>query len=128
MSISKFVRQINEREYPFRLSDSEVKAAKECGYVIVFVEADKMIFHGAIEDYFGCHEGGTAYLLPDGTLMNTHCFEEGFPEQLKEIYAIWQGDSGFSWSCRTDIPHLPFLIMKQGEAYCKGLVFNIANI
>jgi hypothetical protein len=45
----------------------------------------------------------------------------------KQIEAIW-GKDGISWQYKTDIPHATFKIMKDGDVYCIGIVFDIKEL
>jgi hypothetical protein len=46
---------------------------------------------------------------------------------MSKIKTIWD-EGGYSWQYETDIPHATFEIVEDGEKYCKGIVFNLADI
>lgn len=134
MSIrDEIAAQLNGSEYPLRISKDISEAAKLAGVVIVYGASDDLMeFDGAIHDEIDCYEGGTAYLTKDGLLQND-CESEECPhfEKLKTgssfIDADWD-TYGYTWTYRTKIPHVTFEIVEDGEKYCRGIVFNLADV
>lgn len=112
---------------------SEITAeAKRHGLVIVYGASDDLMeFHGAIDDEIGAYNGTTAYIIGSGLLKND-CNDEACPYFLKlqesanTIEACWDQD-GYSWTFKTDIPHVTFEITEDGEKYCRGIVFELAD-
>lgn len=50
---------------------------------------------------------------------------------LKGIAEMLNGreyGSDIPWTYKTNIPHLDFNIMEEGEVYCEGLVFFIGDL
>lgn len=108
-------------------------AMKSAGLVAVFGASDDLMeFRGAIQDEIGCYNGGTAYLTKDGLLQND-CDNDDCPHfsRLKEkaatITAVWGAD-GYSWTYKTNIPYSTFDIKEDGENYCAGIVFALADV
>lgn len=108
-------------------------AMREAGLVAVYGASDDLMeFNGAIHDEVGCWGGGTAFLTSEGLLVND-CDNDNCPhfDKLKAraatIDAKW-GEGGFSWRYATDIPHSTFLIKEDGEDYCEGIVFALADV
>lgn len=134
MSIrDEIAAQLNGSEYPLRISKELQARAKEARVVIVYGASDDLMeFDGAFRDDIVSYEGGTAYLTKDGLLQND-CENEGCPhfEKLKTgsafIDADWDTD-GYSWTYRTKIPHVTFEVVEDGEKYCRGIVFNLADV
>jgi hypothetical protein len=40
---------------------------------------------------------------------------------------VW-GKDDTSWSYETDIPHATFDVLEDGEVYCRGIVFALADL
>lgn len=134
MSIrDEIAAQLNGSEYPLRISKDISEAAKLAGVVIVYGASDDLMeFDGAIHDEIGAHEGATAYLTKDGLLQN-ECEDEDCPHFAKmkasaaTIEALWD-NAGYSWTYKTSIPHATFEVVEYGEKYCRGAVFNLADV
>lgn len=109
---------------------SEMKAA---GLVAVFGGSDdQMQFAGAFFDELDVYGGGVAHLTNKGLLTNPcECgdcpYFADIQEKAAAIEAIWD-DGGFSWRMDTSIPHAKFVIMEDGDTYCEGLVFALADV
>jgi hypothetical protein len=133
MSIrDEIAAQLNGSEYPLRISKDISEAAKLAGVVIVYGASDDLMeFDGAIHDEIGAYEGATAYLTKDGLLQN-ECEDEDCPHFAKmkasaaTIEALWD-NAGYSWTYKTSIPHATFEVVEDGEKYCRGVVFNLAD-
>jgi hypothetical protein len=103
--------------------------------VAVFGASDDLMeFRGAIYDEVDCYEGGTAHVTPDGLLRN-ECDNDGCPyferrqNTSSTIEASWAPDGeDISWVYITEIPHATFTIMEDGEPYCRGIVFDLADV
>lgn len=133
MTPSEAAAQLDGNEYGKEGSKELFAAMKTAGLVAVFGASDDLMeFRGAIDGELGCWNSGTAYLTKSGVLEN-ECDNERCPhfEMLKKaaatIKAIW-GPSGFSWMYDTAIPHVSFTIVEEGENYCKGIVFALADV
>ena len=126
---------LNGREYLEEISeDIEKKLLAKTGLVIVFGGSDdSMEFRGAIEDEVGCYNGGVAYLNSNGLIEN-HCDDDDCPyynDQIKRamtIEALWCAEPDICWTYKTSIPHSTFLVMEDGEKFCRGIVFNLSDV
>jgi hypothetical protein len=123
---------INGREYRQEITKEEEVRAKADGLVIVFGESDDLMeFRGAIYDELGVYNGGTAHIDIDGLLSN-QC-EENCPYFAKlkaraaTIKAVF-GVGGLNWSYETAVPHETFLVMEEGAAFCRGIVFRLVDV
>ena len=91
-----------------------------------------MEFRGAVNDETGAWEGATAYFTSGGLLTN-ECDHEDCPyfAKLKEtaatVNAKWDTE-GYSWVYETVIPHVVFDILEDGDKYCRGIVFALADV
>lgn len=125
--------RLDKCEYRKEGSPELFAAMAVAGLVAVFGASDDLMeFYGAIHDEIGAWKGTTAYLTPSGLLANK-CIYDGCPYHAAEkngaatIKAVW-GAAGADWTYRTAIPHVTFLVMKDGEPYCRGIVFALADV
>jgi hypothetical protein len=122
------------REMDKEITSAEEKQAKADGLVVVFGASDDLMeFRGAIHDEVGCFNGGTAYVTPAGLLTND-CNDDRCPHFAKlrdkaaTIQAGWCEEEGYSWTYSTETPHATFEIMEDGEPFCRGIVFALADV
>lgn len=134
MNARELSAALNGREYHEEITEAEELAAKEAGLVIIFGASDDLMeFRGAVHDEIGCYEGGDAYFTRRGLLFN-ECDNEQCPHfaRLKKtatiITAVWDGDPDYSWTYKTSIPHATFDVLEDGERYCRGIVFALADV
>lgn len=136
MTKDQLAAQLNGREYGEEITSLEATAAKEHGIVVVFGYSDDNIeFRGAIEDEYGCGESSKFYLHRGGLLIDPsqgdceHCAERTakLANQCATIAGIWD-QGGYSWQYETAIPHATFDIMEGEEKYCRGIVFEMADL
>ncbi len=131
MNETELAEALNMSEYPFWIAESLTEAAKQFELVIVYGYSDDSIqFDGAIYDEVPAYEGGKAYLTSKGLLYNK-CDNEACPnfeskqKSAKIIEAIWCAEGEPTWTFKTDIPHETFLIIEDGEEFCRGIVFSM---
>ena len=129
-------------EYPCRIPQAINDEAKAAGIVIVYGASDDLMeLDGAIRDEFGCHDGGTAKVDAQGLLRDWDSVkDDGEKEEIaawverdktaKEIKAVWEPATpeGASWAYETTIPHTTFDVMEDGQIYCRGIVFALADL
>ena len=140
MTKEELATMLNGRSYGGELFPGEGSAARRAELVIVFGASDDLMeFRGKIDDEMGACNGGTALidakgLLPerssfDGDGQDDDRLEEYFQRKraARKIDAIWCRD-GYSWIYETDIPHATFDIVEDGEKYCRGIVFSLAEL
>ena len=135
MTATELAARLNGREYRNEITANEERMAKDAGLVILFGASDDLAeFSGAIDAEVGCFDGGELFLL-DGSVHEfgvcscEHAIraDERARKRGRLIRAIWGGPEGYSWSYQTDIPHATFDVMEDGEPYCRGIVFAIAD-
>lgn len=101
--------------------------------VIVYGASDDlMCFSGAINDDISAYNGTTAFIQPTGLFQNececdTCPYAKRLAERCSTIEAVW-GKEGFEWTYKTSIPHAKFVIMDEGEQYCRGIVFSLDEL
>lgn len=133
MTRDEAAAKLDGNEYREEGSKELFAAMKAAGLVAVFGASDDLMeFRGAINDEIGCWNGGTAYLTSAGLLVND-CESDNCPhfaklqERATTIGAEWDVN-GFSWVYDTQIPHSTFIIKEDGENYCEGIVFALADV
>lgn len=133
---------LDGKSYREEISSELLTAAKVHGLVIVYGHSDDLMeFEGAIEDEFGCYDGGECRIDSEGVLPDRDQAEDdadGDDDRMedwhrrrkaaKKIEAIWCATGQPAWTYKTKIPHATFNVMEDGEVQCRGLVFNIADI
>lgn len=133
MTPAEAAAKLDDNEYGKEGSDELFAEMKGAGLVAVFGSSDDLIeMRGAIDDEGGAYGGATAHVTPAGLVQN-ECENDACPHFIvakrnaAKIKAIWD-DGGFSWRYRTDIPHATFVIKEDGENYCEGIVFALADV
>lgn len=132
MTTKEIAAILDGMEYGQEIREQDLQYAKENRVVIVFGASDDLMeFRGAIEDEVDCYEGGGAYLDKNGLIVNK-CDNEDCPyfrEKLlhAQVMAIWDC-GGYSWMYTTEIPHETFVILEEGEKYCRGIVFLMEDL
>lgn len=136
MQANELAARLDGAEYPLRPSRELLAEAKAAGLVIVYGASDDLMeFDGAIYDEFGCCSGGTAFVDAQGLLDRGRIDDDDEAiadfvarrRKARTIEAKWDCD-GFSWSYQTDIPHATFIVMEDGEPYCRGIVFAVSAL
>lgn len=129
MTAKEAAALLDGREYRKEITRDEEAVLKSAGLVAAFGASDDLMeFRGAWRDEAGTYGGNTVYVNSAGMLYS-ECDDECCPyfERAKlnarKIEAVWDED-GFSWLYVTDIPHETFVIMDDGETYCRGIVFR----
>lgn len=136
MTKEELAKMIDGAEYPFTLWP-EHEAAKH-GLIVVYGASDDLMeFEGVFRDEFDCFEGGTALVDAEGVLPPWENVQEEGEEQARDYFrrkptcrqieAVW-GKEDYSWTYKTDIPHVTFDIMEEGEKYCRGIVFKVSDM
>jgi hypothetical protein len=140
MNAQQMAEQLTGRTYPLRITKEEAAQAKAAGLVIVYGASDDLMeFEGAINEELGAYDGTTARVSPLGLLKawedvegDEETFEAYFKQKaagFKEIEAVWSHEDmpDTSWRYKTDIPHAVFDVMEDGDIYCRGIVFALAD-
>ena len=129
MDKKELAKLINGREYGYEPFRDVRKVAKEAGLVIVSGASDDLMeFDGAIYDEGGCFDGGKVYFDHDGVSQDDS-------KRANYIEAFWCDKTAFdengniiAWTYKTDIPHETFMIYEDGAPYCRGIVFDLADV
>jgi hypothetical protein len=140
MNIYDLAAQLNGRAYRHEITRDEERDAQAAGLVVVFGASDDLMeFRGAINDELGAYDGTTAYITADGLLPSWESIDrddedacERYFERKRSgsraIAALWCAEiDGPAWTFKTDIPHATFDVLEDGEPYCRGIVFVLAD-
>ena len=142
MNKEKFAAMLNGREYRNEITKDEAAQAKAAGLVVVYGASDDLMeFAGALYDEVGVYGGGMALVDAKGVLDRDQ-IEDDDDEAIAEfvarsktaqsIEALWNDSvsdaSVPAWTYMTDIPHATFDVMDDGELYCRGIVFALADL
>lgn len=135
MTREQFAKLLDGREIGDELDRAEEKLAKENGLVIVYGGSDDLIeFRGGIHEEGGCYNGGTIPLV-NGKMLPNHddcecefCGYKTLRDKARTINAVWDKPDSATWTYETDIPHATFRILEDGEPYCQGIVFCLAEV
>jgi hypothetical protein len=139
MTKEELAAQLDGIPYPASRSITKEHraSAKEAGLVIVYGASDDLMeFEGAACEEIGCYDGGHALVDQQGVLPDRDSLESDediadYVQRKKSasrIEALWCKEPGYSWTYQTDIPSATFEIMEDGEHYCRGIVFALADI
>jgi hypothetical protein len=137
MTPQELAARLDGRKVGCEVTSADRTDAINSGLVIVYGASDDLMeLVGAIDDEFGCYDGGTAWVDRDGLLDRDRVDEDEDraiadfvrrKDRARSIRAVWAED-GYSWTYRTDIPHATFEITEDGEPYCRGIVFALADL
>ena len=119
MDIKEFAKSLEGVQYGEELSESNIRIAKDNGFVVVFGASDDLMeFDGSISDEAGCFDGGDVYFDSEGV---------SYEPTNNIIKAVW-GEDDVAWQYETTIPHETFTIYEEKSVYCKGIVFKLSDI
>lgn len=125
--------RLTGRPYGDEITRFEEDIATESGLVVVFgYSDDNMEICGALgSDEFGCYNGGEFIVTKKGVFdaegWGTETDMADGPTGWK-LDALWCKEPGYSFTYKTVIPHATFEITENGEPYCRGIVFSIADL
>jgi len=125
MNKEQLAELLNGREIGNEITKDEIKIAKENNLVVVFGASDDLMeFEGAISEEFGTE----AEFNKDGSFIE-RCDDEcvHYKKALENANKIEADYTKNGWRYKTEIPHVTFDIMEDGELYCKGIVFSLLD-
>ena len=138
MTAKELAIELNGRDTGEEMEWGEIQDAKAAGLVVVYGYSDDNVeFSGAIDEEVGAYEDTTIYLTKDGILEEPACndaenctcpYFEAAKNSAKTIMAIWRDGERPSRVFSTDIPHETFTIVDDGEPWCIGIVFSMADL
>ncbi len=109
--------------------------AEEAGLLIVYGASDDLMeFEGAFREEVGAYGGTIAHLDRKGVLDRDRCDTDDEIADFtirkrtsRPIEAVW-GKDDISWQFHTEIPHVTFDVMEDGEVFCRGLVIDTVDL
>lgn len=124
------------REYGSEMAKEEELQAKAAGLIVIFGASDDLMeFRGFVDDERGAPTIAlidAKGLLPfrEDIQHDDDALKDYFARapQVRAVDALWGKEDGYSWTYRTDIPHATFEIVEDGEAYCRGIVIDVADL
>lgn len=132
---------LNGLEYPAREIEQHNDALRQAGLVAVFGASDDLMeFRGAIYDELGAYDGTVAKVDREGIVPSWDAVSDtGDEDQAAdyfrrkssgvEIEAVWAPEKpDASWLIKSAIPHATFDILEDGDLYCRGIVFALADV
>lgn len=136
---AEFAAKLHGRQYRSELTKEEAKAAKDVGLVVVFgASDDRMELRGAIHDEADCYDGGEFRIDTRGILGDSFDFGDDdaaavleYADRRRgsvELVAVWGEDNAPAWTYRLALPHATFDVLEDGDVYCRGIVFRLADV
>lgn len=134
MTKELLAERLNGCEMMNEISGYLESEAEKFGLVVVFGGSDDLMeFRGAIHDEIDAYEGATAFVDAEGLLPereqidNDEELEKFFQRKktAKIVRAVWHNSGDTSWTYETEILHVSFDVMEDGEKYCRGIVFEL---
>lgn len=141
MTPEQFAAMLNGREYRSEITRDEAATAKRHGLVVVFGASDDLCeLRGAIDDEVGCYDGGRFRIDAKGIVPSSEAID---PKRMSDdeirnildrrrdavtIEAVWHDEDRPAWTYKAPFPHATFDIHDDGDPYCRGIVFAIAEI
>lgn len=131
---------LNGFEYPAREIERHAATLKVAGLVAVFGQSDDLMeFRGSIYDEIGAYDGTSVLIDSEGLIPTWDSLEDASEDECAAYFrrktggvaveAIWSPDDpDASWLIRTAIPHATFDILEDGDLYCRGIVFALADV
>ena len=134
MDAKHLAAMLDGRQMGREITEEEEALAREDGLVVVFGYSDDNVeLRGAIYDEVSAYNGTTVYLGPNGLLVND-CDDDRCPYFLREreraprFKAKWNDGDGAAWSYEVPWPHETFRVMEDGDLFCVGVVFALADV
>lgn len=140
MNRTELATLLNGRKSGNEITKAEAAKAKAAGLLVAYVTDGSMLLHGLIDAKFALGVGVSARISKGGTLVQEFDDVDKSDEQALEAYfaAIHHGfvdveplsdyGPGPLWTLKTAAPHSAFEIVKDGAAYCCGVVIDKADL
>lgn len=142
MKAAEFAALLSGREYMHEITEAEEARAKALGLVVIFGASDDLAeLRGAIYDEIGAGDGtvlriGAVHgLIPNWESVDRESEEDSrsYHDMVRagfsEVEVEWApDDEPLSWRFKTAIPHATFNVMEDGDVFCRGIVFALADV
>ncbi len=138
MTQFEFAQKLHGRLRGKEIFTNEEILARDNGLVVVYGASDDLMeFEGAIYDEVNAWNGGLAWVMDNGTVIDNDNISDEEDEQMSNagiytIRAVWKPKElqGASWLIKTEIPHATFDIYDDEnpeQIFCRGIVFALAD-
>lgn len=136
MEVKDLAALLNGREYGDEITTDEQEQAKAAGLVIVYGYSDDCVeLDGAINNELGAYGGVTFKVNANGLVPRWEDVEHGDEEACERYFRIKSAPANAIkadyvkgvWIIRAGIPHSTFEVMEDGELFCRGIVFRLAD-
>ncbi len=136
MDIKELARQLDGCEYRQEMTEDLEREAKSNGLVVVFGASDDLVeLRGAIEDEVDCYNPSTILLTKCGVMedRDEECGHCKYYRELKKAGVPLKceyGNGEYPWMFEfaEDIEAEYFSVLEDGEKYCRGIVFRLADL
>ena len=142
MTKEQLAALLNGREYMREMTKQEEADAKAAGLVVLVGYSDDNVeLRGAIRDEISAYEGTRITVTSGGLLPNWDDLDQSDKDEVREYFrkealprevidCEWSpaDEPTLSWRYSTNMPHATFNVMEDGEVYCRGIVFAMADI
>lgn len=131
--VAEIAAQLDGCEYGSEGSKALWATMKAEGLVAVFGASDDLMeLRGAIDDEESAYDGAEVFVTPQGLFKpcDDNCaYSIAAQKAAAQIDALWDaGDGEPPWTYETEIPHATFNVFEDGEVYCRGIVFALADV
>lgn len=134
MTAQELAGKLTLGEMGEEISDELAQSAKASGLVVVYGASDDLMeFRGAIHDEADVYDGEDVFIDSQGLLPDRDNIDDD--EELEKFFIRKRGklhkikaisnQGGYSWVFETEIPHVTFEILEDGDTYCRGIVFKL---
>lgn len=133
--------RLDGRSYGDEITIAEGKEAASQRLVVVFGSSDDLLeFRGAIDEEVSAWEGATVAIDQEGIQDLDECRNECeckncsriraiFKKSASNIRAIWcESSPGIPWTIESEAPSFPFVILEDGEPFCRGAVLSLDDL
>jgi len=124
MDMHELAALLNGRGYGSEITQAEADAAKTAGLVVAYgVSDDIAVLRGAVNDEFDAYYGATATVFSTGRAWGQ---ELPFDGGAQVVFSP-EPEGNLSWRVIPKVPFAPFTINLDGEPFCEGAVFRLAD-
>ena len=141
MTKEELAARLHGRSIGKEITPEEEQLAKDAGLVVVFGYSDDNVeLRGVIHDEAGCYNGGEVELCEDESVLEAwdqvdHDSERACEEYFerkglphKTLVCKWGEGETYSWTYEIGVPCASFDVLENGEPWCRGIVFAIADL
>lgn len=132
MTAKELAALLNGRRYGYELDGLDMKAIRDAGLVIAYGASDDLLeFEGAIYEECGAWEDTTVRIYAGEIIEDEYNCRNCRLYKLTMKSAHWVSavwcKGMYTWFIDTDMPHETFDIIENGELFCRGIVFDVAD-